>query len=112
LPNGHRLLVCYSEKRARKDAWNRQKSLDKLQKKRNKSKNPESFLQNTSYRKYLKIEQLSQQSVIIDEEKISRAAQWNGLHGIITNITDITANDALEHYRGVWQIKDILFDQA
>ena len=106
LPDNRRLLVSYSEKRARKDAFDRQKALDKLQKKLNKSKNPESFLQHTSYRKYLKIEQLSQQTVIIDEEKISRAARWDGLHGIITNITDITASDAFEHYRGLWQIEE------
>lgn len=106
LPDDRRLLVSYSEKRARKDAWDRQKALDKLQKKLNKSKNPESFLQNTSYRKYLKIEQLSEQAVIIDEQKINSAAQWDGLHGIITNITDITASDAFEHYRGLWQIEE------
>jgi len=34
----------------------------------NKSNNPESFLPNTPYRKYLKIEVLSQQTVSIDAE--------------------------------------------
>jgi len=106
LPENRRLLVSYSEKRAKKDAWDRQKALAKLQKKLNKSKNPESFLKSSSYRKYLKIEQLSKQTVMVDEEKISAAAQWDGLHGVITNMTDITATDAFEYYHGLWQIEE------
>jgi len=104
LPKGRRLLVNYTEKRARKDAHDRQKALIKLQKKINKSKNPESFISNSSYRKYLKIEH--QQTVKIDEEKIRLAEQWDGLHGIITNISDMPASDAFEQYRGLWQIEE------
>ncbi len=104
LPGKRRLLVNYTEKRARKDAHDRQKALDKLQKKINKSKNPESFISNSSHRRYLKIE--NQQSVKIDEEKIRYAEQWDGLHGVITNISDIPAKDAFEQYRGLWQIEE------
>ena len=104
LPGERRLLVNYTEKRARKDAHDRQKALAKLQKKINKSKNPESFISNTSHRKYLKIEH--QQSVQIDEEKIRYAEQWDGLHGIITNISDLPAKEAFEQYGGLWQIEE------
>ena len=104
LPGARRLLVNYTEKRAKKDAHDRQKALDKLQKKINKSKNPESFISNTSHRRYLKIE--NQQSVKIDEEKIRYAEQWDGLHGVITNINDMPAKDAFEHYCGLWQIEE------
>jgi len=104
LPGERRLLVNYTEKRARKDAHDRQKALAKLQKKINKSKNPESFISNAGYRKYLKIEH--QQSVKIEEEKIRYAEQWDGLHGIITNISDMPAKDAFEQYRGLWQIEE------
>jgi transposase len=103
LPGKRRLLVSYTEKRARKDAHDRQKALVKLQKKIHKSKNPESFISNTSHRKYLKIE--NQQAVIIDEEKIRYAEQWDGLHGIITNIDDMPSKEAFEQYRGLWQIE-------
>ena len=104
LPGARRLLVSYKEKRARKDAHDRQKALAKLQKKINKSKNPESFISNTSHRKYLKIE--NQQSVQIDEEKIRYAEQWDGLHGIITNISNMPAEEAFEQYGGLWQIEE------
>ena len=104
LSGTRRLLVNYTAKRARKDAHDRQKALVKMQKKINKSKNPESFISNTSYRKYLKIE--NHQSVRIDEEKIKYAEQWDGLHGIITNISDMPAQEAFEQYRGLWQVEE------
>ena len=104
LPGKRRLLINYTEKRAKKDAHDRQKALVKLQKKIHKSKNPESFISNAGYRKYLKIEH--QQSVQIDEEKIRYAEQWDGLHGIITNISDMPARDAFEQYQGLWQIEE------
>ena len=104
LPGARRLLVNYTEKRARKDAHDRQKALAKLQKKINKSKNPESFISNSSHRKYLKIE--NPQSVQIDEEKIRFAEQWDGLHSIITNISDMPAEEAFDQYGGLWQIEE------
>ncbi len=104
LPGARRLLVNYTEKRARKDAHDRQKALAKLQKKINKSKNPESFISNASHRRYLKIE--NQQSVKIDEEKIRSAERWDGLHGVITNISNMSAEEAFEQYGGLWQIEE------
>ena len=104
LPGERRLLVNYTEKRAKKDAHDRQKALVKMQKKINKSKNPESFLSNNSYRKYLKIE--NQQSVKIDEEKIRYAEKWDGLHGVITNVQKMPAKEAFEQYHGLWQIEE------
>jgi transposase len=106
LPGARRLLVNYTEKRARKDAHDRQKALAKLQKKINKSKNPESFISNASHRRYLNIK--NQQLVQIDEEKIRYAEQWDGLHGIITNISNMPAEEAFEQYGGLWQIEESL----
>ena len=104
LPGERRLLVNYTEKRAKKDAYDRQKALVKMQKKMNKSKNPESFITNNSYRKYLKIE--NPQSVTVDQEKIRYAEQWDGLHGVITNVPNMPAKEAFEQYRGLWQIEE------
>ena len=104
LPGDRRLLVNYSEKRARKDAHDRQVLLNKLQKKIKASKNPESFISNFGYKKYLKIE--NQQQVTINEEKIKLAEQWDGLHGVITNSKDMPATSVFEHYRGLWQVEE------
>jgi len=104
LPGNRRLLVNYSKKRAIKDAHDRERTLAKLEKKVNASKNPESFISNFGYRKYLKIE--NQQQVTINEEKIKLAEQWDGLHGVITNIKEMTATVAFDHYKGLWQIEE------
>lgn len=104
LPGERRLLVNYSEKRARKDAHDRQTTLAKLQKKIKASKSPESFISNFGYRKYLKIE--NRQQVTIDEEKLKFAEQWDGLHGVITNIDDMSASEIFEHYKGLWQVEE------
>ena len=104
LQNDRRLLVNYSEKRARKDAHDRQSSIDKLIKKTGKSKNPESFISNHGYRKYIKIE--SSQEVEIDQNKIEEAKKWDGLHGVITNIKDMQMPTVFDHYKGLWQVEE------
>ena len=104
LPGNRRLLVNYSQKRAIKDAHDRERTLAKLQKKVKASKSPESFISNFGYRKYLKIE--NQQQVTINEEKIKLAEQWDGLHGVITNIKEMPAKEAFEHYKGLWQVEE------
>lgn len=53
--NGRRLIVSYNEKNARKDAHDRQKSIDKLLAKINKSStNPTDLISNYGYKKFLK----------------------------------------------------------
>ncbi len=104
LPNKRRLLVRYSESRAKKDAHDRQSAINKLEKKLKTSKNPESFISNFGYRKFLKIE--GQQQVGLNEEKIREAVRWDGLHGVITNITDMPASELFAQYKGLWQIEE------
>ena len=43
--------------------------------------------------------------MVIDKEKMRYAARWDGLHGVITNIGDMAAGDAFEHYQGLWQVE-------
>lgn len=104
LTKGRRLLVNYSEKRARKDAFDRQASIDKLLKKLEKSKSPENFISNYGYKKYLKIDKSHQ--VELNQNKIDQAAQWDGLHGVITNIEDTPASQIFGHYKGLWQVEE------
>jgi transposase len=104
LPGKRRLLVGYSESRARKDAKDRQNAIARLEKKLKTSKNPESFISNFGYRKFLKIE--GQQAVSLNEEKIRDAERWDGLHGVITNISDMPVAEVFAHYKGLWQIEE------
>jgi len=45
-------------------------------------------------------------AVELDEDKYEEAAKFDGLHGVITNVKDLTDNDVVEHYKGLWQIEE------
>ena len=98
------LFVSHSEKRARKDAHDREKAIAKLQKKLSKSKNPKELISNKGNGKFLKIE--GNAKVQLDNEKCAQAAIWDGFHGVTTNDAEMTAEDALKQYRGLWQVEE------
>jgi len=99
-----RLIVTYCPKRAEKDKYDREKAIEKLQKKLSKSKNPFSLINNYGYKKYLKLEGKSE--IKIDELTLAKSALWDGLHGMITNKKDLTATQVKEYYNQLWQIEE------
>jgi len=42
---------------------------------------------------------------LMSEEKIQNDAQWDGMHGVITNIKDEGLESILSKYKGLWQIE-------
>lgn len=102
---GKRLIVTYSPSRARKDAHDREKSIEKLVNKINhQAKKPTHLISNFGYKKYIKIEGAS--SIGIDEQKVSQDALWDGLHGVLTNVSHLTPQQILEQYHGLWQVEE------
>jgi len=99
-----RLIVSYSERRATKDSKDRQAAIDKLKKRLDKSKNVKSLISNFGYQKFIKIDAQSQAT--IDQQKVADEAQWDGLHGIFTNVKDLSALELLEQYHGLWQVEE------
>jgi transposase len=69
-----------------------------------KGKQIKNFLNNYGYKKFIKLEGSSK--VIIDEKKIEQASQWDGLHGVITNIKEMEAIEIINHYHELWQIEE------
>lgn len=104
LDEEHRLIVTYSELRARKDAHDREKAIKKLTEKLKKNKDPKSLLSNYGYKKYLTIEGKSE--ISLNEKKLEEQIKWDGLHGIITNSKKLTPKELLEQYRGLWQVEE------
>lgn len=102
--NGRKLVVTYSEKLARKNKYDRDKAIEKLRKKLAGSSNPASLISNYGYKRFITITGRSE--VRIDEEKYAKAAEFDGLHGVITNVKDLSDHQAVEHYRCLWQIED------
>jgi transposase len=101
-----RLIVSHSTKRAEKDRRDRVKSIEKLQQKLEKSKNPASLISNYGYKKYLTVD--GDVQVRINEDKLEREALWDGLHGVMTNIKDdeMKADEVLSQYHGLWQVEE------
>ena len=81
-----RLILTHNTKRAEKDRKDREKAIEKLRVKLEKSKNPKSLLSNYGYKKFITVE--GEVKVLVDEEKLQREALWDGLHGVMTNIMD------------------------
>jgi transposase len=97
-----RLIVSYSDKRARKDAHNRQRGLSRLRKKIGSGKMTKEHLNNRGYNKFLRL--TGEVSIEIDEAKIEQAARWDGLKGYLTN-TKLSPDDIIENYGHLWQIE-------
>lgn len=98
------LIVSYSETRARKDAADRRKAIEKLRKKLAKQTTAKEYLTNHGYRKYLKVNGTS--SIELDEEKIQSASRWDGLHGVMTNAAELSDQEILKQYNNLWQVEN------
>lgn len=97
-----RLVVSYTESRAKKDKYNRERGLRKLEKRVKSGKLTKSNINNRGYNKYLKLE--GDISVTIDKEKFELDAVWDGLKAYITN-SELTEKEILENYGQLWQIE-------
>jgi transposase len=100
--DGCRLIISFSDKRARKDAHNRQRGLNRLKKRIGSGKMTKEHLNNRGYNKFLKL--TGEISVEIDEQKIEQAALWDGLKGYLTN-TEISASEVIKNYGYLWHIE-------
>ena len=97
-----RLIISYSDQRAKKDQYNRQRGLTKLRKQVASGRMTKEQLNNRGYNKFLKLK--GDVTVEIDEEQILQAARWDGLKGYITN-TDLPPAEIMENYGQLWQIE-------
>jgi transposase len=99
---GLRLIISYSDKRSKKDSHNRERGLQKLEKKIKTGKLTKSNINNRGYNKYLKME--GDIKISIDKSKFEQDASWDGLKGYITN-TDLSRDEIIENYSHLWKIE-------
>lgn len=102
LENGDRLIVTYSSKRASKDAFNRNKGVQRLKKSFASGKITKNNINKRGYNKFLKIE--NDVAVTINEDKIAEDAQWDGMKGYVTN-TSLNPQDVVAQYHGLWVVE-------
>lgn len=99
---GLKMVVSYSDKRAKKDRLNRDKGLRKLEKQLKTGKLNKTHINNRGYNKYLKME--GEVKVSIDMEKFEKDGKWDGLKGYITN-TNLGKDEIIENYNNLWKIE-------
>ena len=97
-----KLLVSYSNKRAEKDRFNRERGLKKLEKNLSAGRLTKSNINNRGYNKYLKME--GRISIKIDYDKYEQDAKWDGLKGYLTN-TSLLGQQVVETYNNLWKIE-------
>ena len=100
--NGERLIVSYSEKRAKKEAYNRNRGIARLRKAYKSGHITKQQVNKRGYNKFLEISKDIE--VSISEEKIAEDCKWDGLKGYITN-TDLDAERVIAQYHGLWVVE-------
>jgi transposase len=101
-PDDTTLFISYSEKRAKKDAFNREKGLKRLEKNLKAGRLTKSNINNRGYNKYLRLEGTI--NIQIDYQKFEDDQKWDGLKGYITNTT-LTGKEVIENYQNLWLIE-------
>ena len=97
-----KLVISYSDPRARKDAATRKKGFEKLERSVASGKLTKQSINNRGYNKYLKLD--GKVKVTIDREKYKDDSKWDGLKGYLTN-TDMTKDDVISNYGQLWKIE-------
>ena len=97
-----RLIISYTEKRAKKDAYNRTRGLLRLEKKVKSGKLTKDKINARGYNKYLTLK--NEVSVEIDYDKFHADSKWDGLKGYLTN-TSLSADIVISNYANLWYIE-------
>ena len=97
-----RIIVSYSEERAKKDRHNRDKGIERLRKSYASGKVNKKNINQRGYNKFLVVE--NDVHVSIDEQKIADDMRWDGLKSYVTN-TDLEASAVIERYHELWGVE-------
>jgi transposase len=97
-----RLIVTFSDDRAKKDKYNREKGLRKLEKRVKSGKLTKANINNRGYNKYLTLK--GEVQVSIDYKKYQKDARWDGLKGYITN-AKLSKSKIISNYKHLWKIE-------
>lgn len=97
-----KLIITYSNQRAKKDQYNREKGLRRLEKSLKTGRLTKSNINNRGYNKFLEMD--GEVQVKINQQKITDDAKWDGLKGYLTNST-LSKERILANYKQLWQIE-------
>ncbi|MEA2014778.1 MAG: IS1634 family transposase [Thermodesulfobacteriota bacterium] len=101
---GHRYIVCFNSRQARKDAADRQAITDSLQEK--VWKDPKALIGNKGYRKYLTIDR---DHIAIDQTKIEADARFDG-KWVLKTTANLSPEQVALKYKELWQVEHVFRD--
>ena len=81
--DGTKLILGYTERRAKKDKHNRERGLMKLEQKIRTGKLTKSSINNRGYNKYLRLD--GNVTIEIDYDKFNQDVAWDGLKGYVSS---------------------------
>ena len=99
---GRRLLVGYTDDRARKDAYNREKGIRRLEKAYRRGALTKDNINKRGYNKFLSMD--GDVRVAINYDRVTEDARWDGLKGYLTN-TDIPMEQVYSAYHSLWYVE-------
>lgn len=100
IENGQIFIAAYSDERRKKDEYDSERALEKINKFIGKSS--KDALRGSLKKSYLR---LNQESIIeIDQAKLTESKKTNGYFGYITN-SSCEAEEVIEQYKGLWQVE-------
>ena len=95
--------VTYSLKRKRKDENDRQRSIDKLQKRIDAGQVKASLRYGCN--QYLEFD-VDCKNATIDKAKVIEAAKYDGYYAVITDRSELTTEEVMKIYREQWKIEE------
>ena len=97
-----RLIIGYTDERARKDRYNRDKGIKRLRSAYKSGTITKKDINKRGYNKFLELSENI--TVKISEDKIQDDEKWDGLKGYITN-THLPADEVCKQYNELWVIE-------
>lgn len=97
-----KLIITYSDQRAKKDRYNRDKGLKRLEKNLRTGRLTKSSINNRGYNKFLEMD--GEVQIKLNQEKIEDDAKWDGLKGYLTN-SNLSKERILNNYKELWKIE-------
>lgn len=101
---GQRLIVSYKSTRAMNDQKERQAVLDKIQKQMGTQGKAKKLITNQGVKKFITLNEDAQ--FTLNQENIEKAKQWDGLHGVISNIKADSPESLILRYAKLWKIEE------
>jgi transposase len=95
--SGRRMVVTYSDKRAKRSRQNRDRLIRRLQTKLDHG-------QVVKKSKYVILTDGKKLAGSIDQDKLASDARFDGLKGYVTN-TDLQPNEVVAHYGNLWHVE-------